>query len=62
MEQRFYFNDRIDKAMDKVMDYPITIVSAPLAFGKSISIEETARRAKERGAKVEWIILQRSKG
>lgn len=57
MEQRFYFNDRIDKAMDKVMDYPVTIVSAPLAFGKSISIEETARRAKERGAKVEWIIL-----
>lgn len=58
MEQRFYFNDRINKAIDKIMEYPVTIVSAPIAFGKSISIEEAARRAKERGFMVEWSILQ----
>ena len=57
MEQRFYFNHRLQKAIDKIIDYPLTIVSAPLAFGKRIAIEEATRQAKEQGVNVEWFVL-----
>ena len=59
MEQRFYFNERIDKAINKVMDYPLTIVSAPLAFGKHTAVEEAVKRVKEQGVNVKWIVLQK---
>lgn len=58
MEQRLYFNHRLQKAIDKIIDYPLTIVSAPLAFGKRIAVEEAIRQAKEQGIHVEWFAIQ----
>ena len=55
MEQRFYINHRLQKAIDQIKNYPITIVSAPLAFGKRIAVEEAIKQAKEQGIHVEWL-------
>lgn len=43
------------------MEYPLTIVSAPFAFGKRIAIEEAIRKAKEQGVHVKWFQSQQGK-
>lgn len=57
MEQKLYFHERMNDALDKVMEYPMTIISAPSAFGKQTVAREAARRAEEQGMVVKWTKL-----
>lgn len=35
-----YFPERITEAMNKIFDYPLTIVEAPMGYGKTTAVRE----------------------
>ncbi|MEL7654764.1 MAG: helix-turn-helix transcriptional regulator, partial [Bacillota bacterium] len=35
-----YFPDRITEAMKEIFDYPLTIVEAPMGYGKTTAVKE----------------------
>jgi len=37
-----YFSERITKAIRQVSDYPLTIVEAPMGYGKTTAVWESA--------------------
>jgi len=39
-KQNLYFPQRITEAMGKILDYPLTIVEAPMGYGKTTSVRE----------------------
>ena len=48
---RLYFPDRVMKALQGILDHPLTIVEAPMGYGKTTAVRE---RMKTAGAKVLW--------
>lgn len=40
---RIYFPDRVIKYMGKITDYPLTVVEAPMGYGKTIAVKESIR-------------------
>ena len=46
-----YFSERITNAMRQIPDYPLTIVEAPMGYGKTTAVRE---RLKNTGAHVLW--------
>lgn len=39
-ENIYYFSDRIDHAMKAIINYPLTIIEAPMGYGKSTAMKE----------------------
>jgi LuxR family maltose regulon positive regulatory protein len=39
-----YFPNRINKAMDGIPDYPLTILEAPMGYGKTTAVMDARRR------------------
>jgi len=35
-----YFSERIKNSMSRVLDYPLTIVEAPMGYGKTTAVRE----------------------
>lgn len=46
-----YFPDRIPKAMAGIFDYPLTVVEAPMGYGKTTAVREYLNKT---GARVLW--------
>lgn len=46
--RNFYFSERIIKAMDAGLNYPITIVEAPMGYGKTTAVRECLRNTEAR--------------
>jgi len=46
-----YFSERITKAMHKILDHPLTIVEAPMGYGKTTAVREYLNKA---GVSVLW--------
>ena len=43
--QRLYFTERLTRAMGDLMEYPLTIVEAPMGYGKTTAVREAVGRA-----------------
>jgi LuxR family transcriptional regulator, maltose regulon positive regulatory protein len=41
-----YFSDRLVKALDGMFDYPLTVVEAPMGYGKTIAVRERLHHAE----------------
>ena len=46
-----YFSDRITESMDRIFDHPLTIVEAPMGYGKTTAVREYLNNA---GVNVLW--------
>jgi LuxR family maltose regulon positive regulatory protein len=46
-----YFSERITQAMDGIIDHPLTIVEAPMGYGKTTAVKEALNKA---GVDVLW--------
>ncbi len=53
--QILYFPDRITNAMKRITDYPLTIVEAPMGYGKSSAVWNAL---KESDAQTIWITIE----
>lgn len=49
--RRLYFPERINEAMNGIFDHPLTIVEAPMGYGKTTSVREHLNKA---GVNVLW--------
>jgi hypothetical protein len=38
--RRLYFSERITEAMKEILDYPLTVVEAPIGYGKTTAVRE----------------------
>lgn len=47
-----YFSERITETMDRIFDYPLTIVEAPMGYGKTTAVREYLKQTE---AKVLWL-------
>lgn len=47
-----YFSDRVSGAMERIFDYPLTVVEAPMGYGKTTAVREHVRNAR---ANVLWL-------
>lgn len=41
----FYFPERMIKALDQIFNYPITVIEAPMGYGKSTAVREYLRKS-----------------
>lgn len=46
-----YFPDRITQAMGEILDYPLTVVEAPMGYGKTTAVRESIKNA---GVNTKW--------
>lgn len=45
-QTNLYFSRRIAEAMDRIFNYPLTVVEAPMGYGKTTAVREHLRNAK----------------
>ena len=50
-QKALYFSDKLKEGLDNIFDYPLTIVEAPMGYGKTTAVRE---HLKSTGAHVLW--------
>lgn len=46
-----YFSERLAAALERIPEYPLTVIEAPMGYGKTTAVKEYAARA---GFEVLW--------
>jgi LuxR family maltose regulon positive regulatory protein len=44
--RELYFSKRVTEAMKRIFDYPLTIVEAPMGYGKTTAVREHLGKAR----------------